>query len=198
MIFTINAEPRNTVRKSDLTTLRASGLIPAVIYGPEVPSISITLNKAEFTQLFKKSFTEVSFWEIACAGKKYHTILKDKQVHPVSRNFLHLDFMTVAAEATVEFDVPIRYFGVAIGTKEGGMVDVQQHTVKISCKGQDIPEDLSLDISALKVGDSLHICDLPKGKWQYKDHDDVTLIVVHPKKTEVVKEEVPVPEPETV
>ncbi len=196
MIFTLTAEPRNTVKKSDLTNLRARGLIPAVIYGNGIANVSISIKKAEFTQLFKKSFKEVSFWEIEVAGKKYHTILKEKQVHPVSRNFLHLDFQVVDAAAMIELDIPINFVGDAIGTKEGGMLDIQTHSVKISCKGTEIPEGLSLDISDLKVGDSKHVRDLPKGSWHYIDHADVTLAVVHAKKVEAPKEAAAAPEAE--
>ncbi len=184
MIFTLNATPRHTVRKSDLTTLRAGGSIPAVIYGPKMESLSITLNKAEFTQLYKKSFAELSFWEIEVDGKKYHTILKAKQIHPVTRGFLHADFLIVSKDDLMELEIPIKYVGEAIGLKEGGMMDVLQRHVKINCKATDIPDDLELNVSELKVGDSLHVRDLPKGNWTVKDHADIALVVVHPKKKE--------------
>ncbi|PKN73057.1 MAG: 50S ribosomal protein L25 [Candidatus Cloacimonetes bacterium HGW-Cloacimonetes-3] len=195
MIFTLNAEPRHTVRKSDLTNLRASGLIPAVIYGSDTESISISVKKPEFTQMHKKSFKEVCFWEIELAGKKYHTILKEKQIHPVGRHFLHLDFLVVSATSVIELDIPITFVGEAIGTKEGGMLDIQMHTIKVSCKGTDIPKELSLDVSDMRIGDSRHVCDLPSGSWTYLDHEDVTIAVVHAKKVEVVTEETPAAEP---
>jgi len=191
MIFTLNAELRHTVKKSDLTNLRASGMIPAVIYGNKMDSLSISLPKAEFTQMLKKSYAEVCFWEIEVEGKKYHTILKDKQIHPVVRNVLHLDFLTVSADSVVDIDVPITYLGEAIGLKEGGMMDIQMRTVKISCKANRIPDEISIDISNLNVGESVHVSNLPTSDWQYKDNADVTLAVVHAKKTEAPKEEAP-------
>lgn len=191
MIFNLNAEPRKTTRKSDLTTLRAAGLIPAVIYGPQMESVSVSLSKSDFAQLYKKSFSEVSFWEIAAGGKTYHTILKDKQVHPVTRNFLHLDFMVVEKSAMIELEVPIRYLGEAKGTQEGGMLDILHRSIKIACKADAIPEDLELNVSGLDVNESLHVKDLPKGSWIVKEHDDVALVVVHPKKREEAAPEQP-------
>lgn len=191
MIFTLNAEPRHTAKKSDMTNLRASGMIPAVIYGNKMDSLSISVPKAEFTQMLKKSYSEVCFWEIEVAGKKYHTILKEKQVHPVVRNVLHIDFLTVDADSVVEIDVPINFLGEAIGLKEGGMMDIQMRTIKITCKANRIPEEISIDISHLKVGDSVHVSNLPTGDWQYKDHADVTLAVVHAKKSAAPAEEAP-------
>jgi len=184
MIFTLNADPRNTVKKSDLTTLRASGMIPAIVYGAGMEATKLSINNAEFLKCYKKSFNELAFYEIVLNGTKYHTILKDKLIHPVTRNILHIDFMVVEESAQMEFEVPIQFVGEAVGTKEGGFVDVIQRSVKITCRAKDIPEEISLDISALKVGDALHIKDLPAGNWQYKDHSDITLVVVHAKKTE--------------
>ncbi len=182
MIFTLNAEPRHTVRKSDLTVLRAAGKIPAVIYGPKMESLPISLNKGEFTQLFKKSFADVCFWEIESEGKKYHTILKDKQIHPVGRHVLHLDFMVVEKSAVIEMEVPITFVGDAIGTQEGGMLDILQRTIKIACRADAIPSELTVDVSSLNVNESLHVKDLPQGNWSFKEHDDVAIVVVHPKK----------------
>jgi large subunit ribosomal protein L25 len=196
MIFNLKATPRKTIRKSDLHTLRASGMIPAVIYGPELESISVSIPKGDFTQLYKKSFAEVSFWDIELNGDQFHTILKDKQIHPVTREMLHLDFMVVSAEAIIEVEVPIIITGEPIGVKEGGMMEIVQRNVKISCKANEIPDELTLDVSNLKIGESLHIRDLPQGNWQVKEHSDVTLVAIHAPRAEVVEEKPAAPAPE--
>ncbi|HNX38408.1 MAG TPA: 50S ribosomal protein L25 [Candidatus Cloacimonadota bacterium] len=184
MIFTLNASLRNTPKSSDLTKLRAEGCIPAVIYGPGIESIPVTLKKSEFMACYKKSFNEVSFYEIELDGKKYHTLLKEKQPHPVTREFLHLDFMIIPVESLIEIEVPVKFVGDPAGLKEGGMVDIIHRMVKISCKANAIPEDIELNVSNLKVGESMHVRDLPAGDWHIKENMDNTLIVVHPKKKE--------------
>ncbi|HPF09085.1 MAG: 50S ribosomal protein L25 [Candidatus Cloacimonetes bacterium] len=191
MIFTLKAEPRNTVKKSDLTTLRNSGMIPCVVYGAEMEATKLSVASNEFHKCYKKSFTELAFYELEAGGKKYHTVLKDKQVHPVSRNFLHLDFMVVGKDTVIELEIPLNMVGEPIGLKEGGFMDVIQRTVKVSGKASDIPEGLELDVSDMKVGDSKHIRDLKQGVWNYKDADDVTLVVIHAK---AVATETPVAE----
>ena len=187
MIFNLNAQKRTTNRKSDLTTLRSAGMIPAVLYGKNHPSIPIAINGNEFHLCYKKSLNELAFFEISLDGEKFHTILKDKLIHTVGRHLLHMDFMIVQDSARLEVDIPVQFVCEAIGTKEGGFVDIIQRTVKLSCRAKDMPEDIKLDISNLRVGDSLHVRDLPSGSWHYKDHIDVTLVVVHPKKHEEVK-----------
>ncbi|HQB98267.1 MAG TPA: 50S ribosomal protein L25, partial [Candidatus Cloacimonadota bacterium] len=129
MIFTLNTEPRNTKKKSDLTQLRNSGLIPAVIYGGGMEAQKLSVNSNEFLKCYKQSFKELAFYEINLEGKKYHTVLKDKQIHPVRRNFLHLDFMVLDKDSTIELDIPVNYVGEASGLKEGGFMDIIQRTV---------------------------------------------------------------------
>ncbi len=184
MIVNIAAQMRQKGKKSLLTELRSQGMIPAVLYGPALDSVSIAVDKADFTRCYKKSFAELTFFEVELEGKKYHTILKDKLVHPVNRDVLHIDFMVVDTASMMEFELPVNYEGEAAGIKEGGFMDVIQRTVKISCPADKLPEGLKLDVSHLKVGEALHVRDLPKGVWTYKEHDDVTLVVIHPKKTD--------------
>ncbi len=195
MIFNLEAQKRTTTKRSELSALRRQGMIPAVLYGKSVESIPISIDRGTFMQCYKKSFNELAFYELELEGAKHHTILKDKLIHPVTRNILHIDFMVVEESAQMEFEVPVQFVGEAAGTKEGGFMDVVQRSVKITCRAKDIPEDIKLDVSGLHVGDSLHVKDLPDGKWQYKDHPDVALVVVHAKKVE----EAPVTEaaPET-
>ncbi len=183
MIFTLNTEPRNTKKKSDLTQLRNSGLIPAVIYGGGMEAQKLSVNSNEFLKCYKQSFKELAFYEINLEGKKYHTVLRDKQIHPVRRNFLHLDFMVLDKDSTIELDIPVNYVGEASGLKEGGFMDIIQRTVKVVCKTTDIPDGLELDVTDLKVGDTKHIKDLPQGSWSYKDADEVALVVMHAKST---------------
>jgi large subunit ribosomal protein L25 len=191
MIFNLDAKKRTTTKKSELNALRAQGMIPAVLYGKEVDTASIAIDKGEFQKCYKRSFNELAFYDIKFDGKKYHTILKDKLVHPVTRDILHIDFMVIQAKAQMEFDIPIKFVGESIGAKEGGFTDYVHRTVTISCRADEIPHELELDVSDLQIGDSLHVADLPKGTWQYKDNDDITLVVVHAKR---VEEEVAAPE----
>ncbi len=190
MIYKIEAESRKTGKKSDLNKLRDSGLIPAVVYGPQTKSTKITLNKADFLKLYKKSFNELAFFDIQLKGKNYHSIIKEKQIHPVSREILHLDFMVIPAHQKIEIDIPIKFKGTPVGVKEGGILDIIQRTVKIYCNADNLPEDIELDISKLNIDQAYHVDHLKKGEWEYRDPINNTLVVIHPKKVEPVVVEV--------
>jgi large subunit ribosomal protein L25 len=197
MILKIEAEQRTTEKKSDLSKLRKNGYIPAVVYGYETEPLKISLVKADFMKLYKMSYNELVFYEIKYAGKEYHTLMKDRQIHPVTRDILHLDFMVIPPHQEIEVDVPLKFVGTAIGMKEGGILDIVQRTLKIQCVEEDIPEDIEVDISNLQTGEALHVYQLPQGKWTVKDNPDNALVTIHAKRIEVVAppvEEEPKPE----
>jgi large subunit ribosomal protein L25 len=184
MILKIDAKERKTVRKSELSKLRRDGFIPAVVYGPGVEPLKISLDKADFMKLYKKSFNELVFYEVQYAGKEYHTLLKERQMHPVSREILHVDFMVIPPHQMIEVEVPLKFIGTPKGTKEGGFMDIVQRMLRIQCVEDAIPEDIEVDISHLVVGEALHVRQLPKGNWTVKDHPESALVTIHAKKTE--------------
>jgi large subunit ribosomal protein L25 len=196
MILKMEAEQRTTERKSDLTQLRKSGFIPAVLYGPGTEPIKISLEKAAFMKLYKKGLNEIAFYEIRIAGKEYHTLVKERQIHPVSREILHVDFVVIPAHQLMDIDVPIKFVGTANGIKEGGIMDIVRRTLKIQCLPEDVPDDIEVDISNLNVGEALHVHQLPKGKWTIKDLPDTALVTIHTKKAEAEPVAAAEPKPE--
>lgn len=192
MIFKINAEQRDTIRKSDLGKMRRNGFIPAIVYGPGTEPLRITLNKVDFMKNYKKSFGETAFYEIEYAGKNFHTMIKERQIHPVSREILHVDFMVIPAHSLIEVDAPLKFIGTPEGVKEGGTLDIVHRTLRISCREEDIPEDIAVDISHLKLGEALHVRQLPSGNWYVKAHPDDAVAAIHTKRGEIL----PTAEPE--
>jgi large subunit ribosomal protein L25 len=196
MIFKINAVERNTVRKSDLKNLRKEGMIPAVVYGHGVEPLSITLDKIEFMKLYKKSFNELVFYEVKIAKNEYHTLIKERQMHPVSREILHVDFMVIPPHQMIEVDVPIKFVGTPIGAKSGGFIDILHRSLRIQCVEDAIPNDIEVDITNLNVGEAFHIHQIPAGKWTIKDNPENALVTIHAKKAEAVVEAKPEEAPE--
>jgi large subunit ribosomal protein L25 len=184
MIFKIDAAQRTTQKKSDVAKLRKDGFIPAIVYGPGTEPISITLDKTDFMKLYKKSFGELVFYNIKVGKKSYHTLMKDRQIHPVTREVLHVDFMAIPHDSKIDVEIPVKFVGTPIGTKTGGTMDVVQRILHIQCLEKDMPEDIEVDISHLEVGEALHVHQIPVGNWTVKDNPDTTLVTIHAKKIE--------------
>jgi large subunit ribosomal protein L25 len=191
MHIKIEAQPREIGKKSDLNKLRSEGFIPAIIYGEGKPGINIKLPVNDFLKNYKKSIGEVSIFDIHVKGKKYSTFIRDKQINPVSREFVHIDFVELHKGKPITMDIPFKFIGEPKGAHEGGVVEYLHRTIEISCLPKDLPEEIEIDITHLRVGDSLHFADisLPENITAHMT-DDTTIISVKEARLRVEKKAV--------
>lgn len=146
--------------------IRAEGSIPGVVYGLGADPVSVVV---EWRPLRAALTTEAglnALIDLDVDGDVALTIVKELQRHPIKGNVLHIDFLRVSADAEITVDVPIVLDGEAEAVeREGGTVDHVMFTLAINAKPADIPNDLTVDISALALGDTIRVGDLslPKG-----------------------------------
>lgn len=149
--------------------LRREGLLPAVLYGHNgTESVSLTVNGREAERLVRSAsinntLIDVNVPDMPWRGK---ALLREVQTHPWKSQLYHISFFSVAAQDSIEVVVPVNYTGTAKGVKdEGGTLDVIVSELAIRCAPGAIPEVLDVDVSALGVGENLHISDvtLPAG-----------------------------------
>lgn len=190
MVIKIEAGKRTLGKKSDRKDLRKDFIIPGIMYGQGVEGTPIQFNAPDFMKAYKQSIGELAIFNIVVDGQEHRCILKDKQIHPVRRDILHVDFLLLNPGHEVSLSLPIKFVGEAAGAKQGGIVDIIVRNLNIACLPKDIPEDVEVDISALEIGDSLHIKDIKIPNVKIKDSEDVTTVVVHDKNkvTEKVEE----------
>jgi len=191
MNIKIEAKLRELGKKSDLKNLRKEGFIPAVIYGEGQVGTNILLSEIPFQKQYKKSIGEVTIFEFDLDGKTISAFIKDKQVHPVSRKFMHIDFVELHKGKPITLNVPIRYIGEAAGTKEGGLLELIHRELEITCLPKDLPGDVVIDVSDLGIGDSIHFKDIQLAENISTSMSDVTTLaaVRAPKKEEEVEVE---------
>ncbi len=190
MVIKIEAGKRTLGKKSDRKDLRKDFIIPGIMYGQGVEGTPIQFNAPDFMKAYKQSIGELAIFNIVVDGQEHRCILKDKQIHPVRRDILHVDFLLLNPGHEVSLSLPIKFVGEAVGAKQGGIVDIIVRNLNIACLPKDIPEDVEVDISGLEIGDSLHIKDIKVSNVKIKDSEDVTIVVVHDKNkvTEKVEE----------
>jgi len=192
MNIKIEATLRELGKKSDLKNLRKEGFIPAVIYGEGQVGTNIVLSEIPFQKQYRKSIGGVAIFEIEMDGKKINTFIKDKQIHPVSRKFMHIDFVELHKGKPITLNVPIQFIGDPLGVKEGGLLELLHRKIEITCLPKDLPEDIVIDVSNLNIGDSIHFGDIQLADNITASMSDVTTLVAvrAPKKEEEVVEEV--------
>lgn len=168
--------------------LRSSGLIPANIYGFG-GTRKTALDNAEFNKLWKQVAGRTVLIQLKAdnTGEEALTIIKEVQRDPLTDGFLHIDFQAVEANSEMVTTVPIHVTGEAYGVKtEGGVVEMPVHEVKVRCLPKNLPEFIEVDVSHLKVGQSIHIKELvaPEGV-QFRGDPSIVVVACLGKAEEV-------------
>ncbi len=190
----LNATVRKTTGNSPARELRRGGQIPAVLYGPQTESVLLTVNIKELEQIFKKgNIGSIILNLVIQNGKKVTkpAMIKEFQSHPVSGDFLHIDFYEIDMQRKINVMIPVVTKGICKGVELGGLLQIIRREIEVLCMPGDIPEAIELDITDLDMGDSLHVDEIPLGDNVEiaTDVNFTVLTVVSPKVEEVEEEE---------
>lgn len=181
MKLKINAQPRVTVRKSDVNSLRLKGEIPAVIYGMGTENKLVSVDEREFTKSYRQAIGELAIWDITSDGKTYSAIIREKQIHPVTRKVVHIDFLVLQDNKAINLQIPLKFAGEAPGIKMGGVLEIFVRSLEISALPGNLPEDIVVDLSGLQVGQSIHVSDLAAQNFEFKVPLNLAIAAVHGK-----------------
>jgi len=155
----LKANIRDTGHKS-ARKLRKDNQIPAILYGRELDSKPISIDYADFREVYKETLEHTNFIFINIDGEEHRTLIKEIQVEPVSREILHIDFQEIYSGQKIAIEVPLRIIGEAPGLQEGGVLETHLREIEIECMPKDLPDHIEIDISELGLGDSIHIEDI--------------------------------------
>ena len=183
MILNLAVQSREIENKSSRKNLRKSGNIPAVIYSEGQPGIHISVPTNEFTKLYKKSIGEVAVFNLNLNGKDCHAIVKARQIHPVSRDFIHVDFLELHKDKELNLSVPFKFIGTPASLKEGGIMEITVRELKVSCLPKYIPEDIPLHIEKLAIGEAIYIKDIKLENITIKEAGNIPIVSVHATRT---------------
>ena len=183
----LNAFPRALARGRQVKQLRATGRVPAVIYGGKTQSRNLELVAKELEDLIHHSASENILVDLAVDQTKHLALLQEVQHHPLHGNVLHVDFHEVAPDEKVTIMVPVETVGEAVGVKTGG--GVLEHVlfkIKVRALPKDLPEQIVVDVSHLELGKSIHLGDIksPEGVEILGDKKVSVISVALPKTEE--------------
>jgi len=161
---------------------RREGFVPGVLYGGGQDPVSISLKHNEVIRVMNKGNLLQSMVELSHDGKKQKALTKDVQFHPVSDLPVHIDFFRVTNDTIIDVVVPAVFVGdeVSPGIKRGGILNVVRYNIEVKCPAGSIPDSLTVDISNMDIGDSIHISevDLPDGVKQGLERDFTIATIV--------------------
>lgn len=176
------AETRERAGKGASRALRREGRVPAVIYGGnEEPQMIHVEEKLLIKQLGTGHFFN-SIVEIELGGKTLRTLPKDVAFHPVNDRPEHADFLRLSADSKVHVNVPVVFANEAAspGLKRGAVLNIVRHELELVCEADKIPDDITIDVTGLDVGDSIHISHvtLPAGSASAITDRDFTIATI--------------------
>ncbi len=162
----VAAQGRTETGKNANRQLRASGRIPAVLYGAGQAAIPVSVAPRELANILRSGHGESMLFDLELDGKRRKVVLKDFQMEPIKTALLHADFYEVALDRAITVNVPVELTGTAVGVKtQGGKLEFVTREIEAECLPLDIPEKLVVDVTNLELGKHIRVHDLqaPKG-----------------------------------
>lgn len=178
----LNVETRVRTGKGGSRKVRQDGLVPAVVYGKGVEALNLRLDP----KALQKAVATEAGWNTLITLKGNGpfdglvVILKDMQIDAIRRNPMHVDFLAIDLNKTLAVMVPVQPVGKSQGEIEGGTLQLVRHEVEVYCLPTNIPTSLEIDVTALNIGEVVHIDELslPEGVESQHDVNFTVLTVV--------------------
>jgi large subunit ribosomal protein L25 len=191
--YLLKAEKRMRSGKGAARAIRREGYVPGVIYGDNKDPILIKVLPNDMEVYLNQHGLFTKQFEIEVDGEKHLTMCQDLDQHVINGKLQHVDFLRISPNKIITTEIPVHVVGEedAPGLKEGGILNVVQRSLEISCKASIIPEYIEIDISELNIGDSVHIVDvkLPEGVELADKHAEFTMLTIAAPRMVVEEEE---------
>jgi large subunit ribosomal protein L25 len=189
--ISLAAQWREGKGKEDARRLRNQGLIPAVVYGQRAETIPVTLNPQELAKVLHEGAGERTLINLTIEGLKdgpitKTVILKEKQIDPLKRTWLHVDLYSIAMDEAINVNIPVRIVGKAAGVAQGGIVEQILREIEVKCLPTDIPSSIDVDVSPLEIGHSIHVAEITLEKAKILADPGQTIVTIVPPKEEAV------------
>ena len=186
----LKAKPREIIGKQ-VKALRREGFIPAIIYGQQINPISISLDNKVASKVLS-NVTSSNLVIVDIDGDTHTTLVRDRQIHPVSGRIIHVDFQEVSLTETLRTLVSLELVGDAPAVKNlNGVLVTGQESIEIECLPQDLPNRITVDITSLEeFGDTIYVRDLvlPPNISVLTELDEMVVLITTPAAEEEVEE----------
>ncbi|MBJ3783433.1 50S ribosomal protein L25/general stress protein Ctc [Devosia sediminis] len=178
----LKAQARDGVGKGAAREARRQGLVPAVIYGDKKPPVTVSVAYKDALKFIYAGGFKSHVLDLDVDGTIHKVIPRDYQLDVVMDQPIHIDFLRVTKGAKINVQVPVHFENeeASPGLKRGGTLNIVHHTLDLTVSADSIPEFVSVDLTGLDIGDTVHISNikLPKGSADHSHEDDVTIATI--------------------
>ena len=158
-MISLDANIRNTKTKGELSILRNSGGVPAVIYGGEAQNETVSISKKLLKSLIDKENFLSNIVTLNVDGKPQNVLPREIKYHIISDEPIHVDFLRVVPGVKIRIEVPVQFINheKSPGLKRGGVLNIVRRKVELKCPGENIPDDITVDLAGTDIGTSIKI-----------------------------------------
>lgn len=155
---------RERIGKGGARSARREGLLPGIVYGRGIDPLPVSVDRHTLEVSMKSSESENILVNLKFEDEDRETLtlIRDTQHHVLNGNLEHVDFLRISVDQAITTSIPVHAVGTPQGVKDGGVFDMVRRDIEIECLPLDIPDYIEIDVSALGIGDSLHVSDLPE------------------------------------
>lgn len=179
MAISLKAKKREDFTRATTNQLRREGLIPAVVYGKEKETRTVSVDNLELLKTVRDEGRNAIISLDIENDSAVDVMLHEYQTDPVKGDVIHVDFYVVDMKEEMDVAVAIRLDGEAAGAREGGVLQQPLYELQVRAKPRDIPEEIAVDVTDLGIGDSISVADLPvSDKYEFLDDAETTVAVV--------------------
>jgi len=180
----VKARKREATGKGVARQLRAAGSIPGILYGAHSEPTPLELNQQEISVIMRKSTSEHILVDLTVAdngGEPTMALIREIQHEPITGDILHVDFLHISASQKIKITVPVTVTGLADGVKNfGGILQLISRELEVESLPADIPEFILVDVTALGIGDAIHVRDIQREGVTFVTPGDRTVVSVVP------------------
>ena len=182
---TMRVASRNTSGKGQSRALRLTGMIPGIIYGGDSDNVKLAVDPRDVLKGLRYRGFYTKIFDLNIDGKAERVMCKDVQLHPVTDQPLHIDFLRVNKNTKIHVNIPIKFSNESLspGIKQGGMINIVIHNLEVICQVDAIPDAFTIDLKGMEIGTSIHLdaIQFPEGVVvAYAERDNTIATIVAP------------------
>jgi len=182
--LTLKAEKREVSTQAALKQLRKDAKIPGIYYTSDSAPLPISVEEKELNKFVYTKEAHIALFEVE-GLKPARAIVKEVQFDPLTDKIVHFDLQGMTVGQTLQLEIPVLLEGQPVGVREGGVLQQFMHKLEVECLPKNIPDQITLDVSELKIGDSILVRDLSFDDFKILNADTVTVVsVVKPRGAE--------------
>lgn len=169
---------RSETGKGAARRSRREGLIPGIVYGPEIEPFQVAVTESDLRTAVRAAVGTTSIFNLSVDGQETKVLLRELQRDPVTSHVVHVDFHAISMNKPIHLRYPIHFVGMPVGVKAGGIQQIIMRELEILCLPTNIPDKIEVDVTPLEIGEAVHVRDIDLGDVEIVSDPQRAVVVI--------------------